>query len=67
MLRAQPDSLAVYGFHVWTGLISRWTLDLKSPAKRNAVPNGSPAQSLELNPIDPTGRETLILVWTLQS
>jgi len=67
MTQAQPDSLAVYGFHVGGALISNWILEGKPPTKRIAVPNGSPARSLELNPIDPTGRKTLILVWTLQT
>jgi hypothetical protein len=63
MLRAQAERAAVSGLHVGGGLVGSWTLDLKPRAERNVVPSGPGAQSLELNPIDPTGRETLTLVW----
>jgi|GEM_PF-4777795 len=67
MLRTQPESVAVFGLHVGRRLVGGWTLDLKPPVKRNAVPTGSGAESLELSPIDPAGHQTLILAWTLQS
>jgi len=62
MLRTQPESVTVSDLHV----MGSWTLDLKPPNKRNAVPTGSGAESLKLSPIDPAGQQTLILVWTLQ-
>jgi hypothetical protein len=67
MLRTQPESVAASSLHVGIRLVGGWTLDLKPPVKRNVVPTGSGAESLELSPIDPAGRQTLILVWTLQS
>jgi hypothetical protein len=39
---------------------------LRPPNRKNVVPTGSVAESLELSPIDPAGHQTLILVWTLQ-
>lgn len=64
MLRTQ---VAVSGLQVGRSLVGGWTLDLKPPVKRNVVPTGSGAESLEISPIDPAGRQTLTLVWTLQS
>jgi len=58
--------VAVSGLHVGRRPVGSWTLDLKPPVKRNVVPAGSGAKSLELSPIDPAGRQTLILVWALQ-
>ncbi len=66
MLRTQHESVAVSGLHVWRRLEGGRTLDLKPPVKRNIAPTASGAESLELSPIDPAGRQTLILVWTLQ-
>jgi hypothetical protein len=66
MLRTQPESVAVSGLDVARRLVGSWTLDLKPPNKRNVVPTGSGAESLELSPIDPAGHQTLILVWALQ-
>ena len=59
--------VATSGLQVGRRLVGSWTLPFKSPAKRNVVPTGSGAESLELSPIDQAGRQTLILVWTLQS
>ena len=58
--------VAVSGLRVGRRLVGSWTLDLKPPVKRNVVPTGSGAESLELSLIDPAGRQTLILVRTLQ-
>ena len=62
MLRTQPESVAASGLQA----VGSWTLDLKTPNKRNVVPTGSVSESLELSPIDSAGHQTLILVWTLQ-
>ena len=67
MLQTQPESVEVSGLHLGRTLAGGWTLDLKLPVGRNVVPTGSGTESLELSPIDPAGRQTLILVWTLQS
>ena len=66
MFRAQSESGAVSGFHVGGSLVGSWTLDLEPPVKRNVVPTGSRAESLELHAIGPAVHETLILVWTLR-
>ena len=67
MLRTLPESEAVSGLHVGRRLVGSWTLDLKPSVERNVVRTGSGAESLELSPIDPAGRQMLILVCTLQS
>ncbi len=59
--------VAVSGLHVGRRLVGSWALDLTPPLKRNVVPTGSGAESLELSPMDPARRQTLIFVWTLQS
>ena len=66
MLRAQSEIVAVSGFHAERRLVGSWTLDLEPSVKRNVVPAGSRAESLELSAIAPAVHETLILVWTLQ-
>jgi len=66
MFRAQSESGAVSGFHVGGSLVGSWTLDLEPPVKRNVVPTGSRAESLERHAIGPAVHETLILVWTLR-
>jgi len=58
--------VAASGLHVGRRLVGSWTLDLNPPVKRNVVPTGSGAESLELSLIDPAGRQALILVWALQ-
>ncbi len=65
MLRTQHESVAVNGLHVGRRLVGGWTLDLTPPVKRNVVPTGL-GEPLEFSPIDPAGRQTPILVWTLQ-
>jgi len=67
MLRTQPESVAASGVHFGRRLVGGWTLDLKPRVKRNVVPTGSGAESLELSPINPAARQMLILVWILQS
>jgi hypothetical protein len=67
MLRTLPESEAVCGSHVGRRLVGSWTLDLKPSVERNVVRTGSGAESLELSPIDPAGRQMLILVCTLLS
>ena len=67
MFRAQCESVAISGFYAGRRLLGSWTRDLKPPVERNAVPSGSCAQWLEVNLVDPARRETLILMWTLQS
>lgn len=69
MVRAQSDSaaVAVSGLNLGTRLVGRWTLDLNPPGQRNVVPSGPRAQSSELNPIKPTRRGTLTLVWVWRS
>jgi len=66
MLRAQSEIMAVSGSHAGRRLVGSWTLELEPPVKKNVVPAGSRAGSLELSAIGLTVRETLILVWTLQ-
>ena len=48
MLRTQPESVAASGVHFGRRLVGGWTLDLKPRVKRNVVPTGSGAESLEL-------------------
>jgi hypothetical protein len=66
ILRAQSEIVAVSGFHGGARLVGSWTLDGEPPVKRNVVPAGSPAESLELGAIDLAVHETLTLGWTLQ-
>ena len=66
MFQAQSEIVAVSGFPAGTMLVGSWILDLEPSVKRNVVPAGSRAESLELHAIGPAVHETLILVWTLR-
>jgi hypothetical protein len=66
MFQAQSEIVAVSDFHAGRRLVGSWTLDLEPSFKRNVVPAGSRAESLELHAIGPAVHETLIFVWTLR-
>jgi hypothetical protein len=66
MFQAQSEIVAVSGFPAGRRLVGSWILDLEPSVKRNVVPVGSRAESLELHAIGPAVHETLILVWTLR-